>query len=367
MLRAHKSSERRILTINGELKFVRKTLRPVTKEDAELLYKLEQKKTIIPLDIALGIDKLPFKISLSLMLELAYFAINLDSYEEAEEFFSHRFSVRVNDDTMRMIVNTIGKIVYEEDSIIAQETKRKFEAGEIKFPRHKKPGVLYLETDGATLNTRTRNQDGSSWKENKLGMVFTSDDLEHWYNKNKEKCRKVGKREYISIFGSVEDFKYHFLALALRKGYGSYEQTVLLSDGASWIGKLKEEFFPDAQQILDFFHLCENTGKFAQAIYKDPKQVKEQADKWCELLKQGKWESVLKEIEEYKDKSMPGVVNLYGYIYNNRKNIDYPTYIEKGYFIGSGAIESGNKKVVQSRMKLAGMRWNPSTALIPTF
>jgi len=55
-------------------------------------------------------------------------------------------------------------------------------------------------------------------------------------------------------------------------------------------------------------------------------------------------------------------VDLYKYIYNNQNNIDYPAYKAKGYFIGSGAIESGNKVVLQSRLKQAGMRWDPTTA-----
>ena len=55
-------------------------------------------------------------------------------------------------------------------------------------------------------------------------------------------------------------------------------------------------------------------------------------------------------------------MNLYNYISNNKTNIDYPTYRKRGYFIGSGAIESGNKTVLQARLKQAGMRWNPITA-----
>jgi hypothetical protein len=53
---------------------------------------------------------------------------------------------------------------------------------------------------------------------------------------------------------------------------------------------------------------------------------------------------------------------LSGYIRNNINNIDYTAYIKKGYFIGSGAIESGNKTVLQKRLKQAGMCWNTKTA-----
>jgi hypothetical protein len=47
---------------------------------------------------------------------------------------------------------------------------------------------------------------------------------------------------------------------------------------------------------------------------------------------------------------------------NNRDKIDYAGYKEKGYYVGSGAIESGNKVVVQRRCKQAGMRWDERNA-----
>jgi hypothetical protein len=43
-------------------------------------------------------------------------------------------------------------------------------------------------------------------------------------------------------------------------------------------------------------------------------------------------------------------------------SIDYASYLEKGYFIGSGAIESANKIILQKRLKQAGMRWNVDSA-----
>jgi hypothetical protein len=71
----------------------------------------------------------------------------------------------------------------------------------------------------------------------------------------------------------------------------------------------------------------------------------------------------LQELEPAKDKRPDDCpVNLYGYISNNIKNIDYAAYMKKGYFIGSGAIESGNKIILQDRLKRAGMRWNVDSA-----
>jgi hypothetical protein len=80
-------------------------------------------------------------------------------------------------------------------------------------------------------------------------------------------------------------------------------------------------------------------------------------------LKVGKYEevlSILQSTESHMSARAP--VNLIGYITNNKRNINYPDYIKKGYFIGSGAIESGNKIVLQDRLKRAGMRWNVDSA-----
>lgn len=41
---------------------------------------------------------------------------------------------------------------------------------------------------------------------------------------------------------------------------------------------------------------------------------------------------------------------------------DYPTYKKKGYFVGIGAIESGNIRFMQNRMKLQEMRWKLESA-----
>ena len=65
----------------------------------------------------------------------------------------------------------------------------------------------------------------------------------------------------------------------------------------------------------------------------------------------------------YKDiQAVTGFVNLFTYIDNNKNNIDYPMYKRNGWFVGSSAIESGNKIVIQNRLKLQSVRWNTTTA-----
>ena len=48
---------------------------------------------------------------------------------------------------------------------------------------------------------------------------------------------------------------------------------------------------------------------------------------------------------------------LYDYYYKNKDAMRYKEFREAGYYIGSGVIESANKYVVASRMKMTGCRW----------
>jgi hypothetical protein len=50
------------------------------------------------------------------------------------------------------------------------------------------------------------------------------------------------------------------------------------------------------------------------------------------------------------------------YLTNNIENIDYKKYREQGLYVGSGTIESSNKRVLQRRLKPAGMHWDAVTA-----
>ena len=48
---------------------------------------------------------------------------------------------------------------------------------------------------------------------------------------------------------------------------------------------------------------------------------------------------------------------LIGYYNNHQKRMQYHIFKEKGLQIGSGAIESAHKDVLQKRLKLSGQRW----------
>lgn len=318
-------------------------------------------KAVVPLDIYLGISKLPFKMTAEVMLECAYWAQDQISFQRAEEKLQRTKNLFVNDDTLRIVSNFVGKAVFKEDCRKADEAWRSFCSKPFE-PRRKRNGILYLEIDGSAVNTRHKDDNGSTWRENKLAIFFSSDNIFTKKQKNGEIYRRILKREYVSYIGAASEFKKHVLAGALRNGYGEYETMVVLSDGAEWISNMSEELFgDDTIHILDFFHLSENVYSYAKAKYNmDEAKYKPWAERICAQLKNGEWRSVLKNLNPTE--KYPNTVNLHHYIDTNKCHINYPEYVEKGLFIGSGAIESSNKVIVQKRLKQAGMRWNAETA-----
>ncbi len=84
-------------------------------------------------------------------------------------------------------------------------------------------------------------------------------------------------------------------------------------------------------------------------------------------MKKNEWPEVLGEIgkyvegEEIADQDAP-VRNCERYISNRREYLDYLGAIEQGLPIGSGEIESGNKSVVQARLKITGAWWREENA-----
>ena len=383
MLKRDRRTSRTILTSEGLQTYNRYRVYAVNTDEypqsVETCSKEYGQTSFYPLDEYLGIDNLPFKFTADMALVISETGATTPSYQEAAKQLKKKLNIDISDNMVREIVDYIGEIVLEEERRLVAERIKGYDPKKLRLSkrgrRPKNGYVLYFEADGAMFNTRKEkgttgsDQDASTWKENKLGLVFSSEDLTEEPEKETDgrTIYRIGRREYISTTEGIDEFRERALYLLLKNGLEDASDLVVLSDGAPWIRKIRERFFPNATQILDLFHLKENAMHFAQFLFhNDSSKYYPWWVSVCKQLEDGEWRKVLaiSELAEYKlNKSTPaGVVNLYHYIWNNRDIIDYPTYRAKGYFVGSGAIESGNKTVLQERLKLAGMKWYLSTA-----
>ena len=347
---------KKIMTLNGILS-IKRTLLSRTLPGYD-----EYKAEIAPLDELLQIDILPFKMTKLVMLEVAYMAQMLSSYKEATEELKKKLGYEISWSLVRKVAIFVGNLAYRSDLAKALETEKNM-INSVPDVKEKIEADLYILMDGAALNTRVEDKNGSTWRENKLGMSFASINIVK-RGTNAKNGYMITKKEYTAFIGTSEDFAKFVYQIACNQGYGKYEQTIVLGDGAGWIRTLCNEKFPDAIQILDFYHLEENIYDFAKYIFKN---IEKKYKPWAETIKdyilKQRIDAALREIKKYSKKKLPkGVVNLEKYIKNNIDRINYKEYKENGYFIGSGAIESANKTILQRRLKQSGMRWTVETA-----
>lgn len=311
-------------------------------------------KIIIPLDEYLGINNLPFKVSIKAMIEIAFWGQNQSSFQKASKVINRNLGIEISSNNVLKITKYIGKIVYDYNYKNALEIWNNRVS--IDVTTKTKKGTLYMQADGSAINTRVEDENGSTWKENKLGIFFSESDM----YKRKDKSNIINHKEFVSYIGSVDTFRMLVFAKAVELKYWKYENIVFISDGATWLRNMISELFPEAIQILDKFHLIENIYEYGKFIFNDDvKKVEKFKDKIIDYCYLNKYKLIQKELKKYKDSKIPKTIcNLPVYLEHNKDKIDYSRYERNGWFVGSGAIESSNKTVAQLRLKQAGMRWS---------
>ena len=214
-----------------------------------------------------------------------------------------------------------------------------------------KDSLHYVMVDGSMVLTKK-----SSWKEMKLSRVFeASDCMEVSENRNWLK-----KSDYTAYFGSKDPFLER-----LSKQIAGLNQMVFLGDGAKWMWNWVGDHHPEAFQILDYYHAVEHIAEFAKYAIRGKTLRSQWVKQQEELLMEDQIDELIIQLVDWPcktDKQEEKRHKLHTYLENNKERMRYKTYRENGYMIGSGAIESAHRTVIQKRLKLSGQRWTPEGA-----
>lgn len=98
--------------------------------------------------------------------------------------------------------------------------------------------------------------------------------------------------------------------------------------------------------------------EFIDSHFKEKKAAKKWAEKQKELLLNSNVKQVIKNIKKLMPQNEVAK-KLISYYQANSSRMDYKRYKQIGCgIIGSGAIESAHRTVVQKRMKQSGQRWS---------
>lgn len=167
------------------------------------------------------------------------------------------------------------------------------------------------------------------------------------------------KLTYFARLANAATFADQASAEVRRRGIERAKEVCAIQDGAEWIQGFVQSHRHDALRILDFAHaagyICEIADKVRERGGHLPAKW---VDGILHRLKHAGPTRVLLHLTRLIRHS-PQIQEQVTYLQKRRELMDYPTYRQQGWPIGSGSVESSHKLVVQARLKGPGMHWKP--------
>lgn len=284
--------------------------------------------------------------------------------------------VAVSEPTVRRLTETAGAACVAHETAVLEQLER---ARPVPPPG---PAVQQVSVDGAMVPLV-----GGTWAEVKtlaVGTVTATATGE----------AKTTEWSYFSRMTDSERFTREALGELHRRGTERAGVVCFIVDGAEWEQKFIEFHSPGAVKILDWGHAAEYVATAGQAAFgAGTAAASEWIATWWHELRHGEPQAVLAELRQLQAELAPPaagalaglaalpvprvapdaaalatVTTSLEYLEQRQDQIRYAEFAAAGYPIGSGAVESANKLVVEARLKGSGMHWarphvNPLVAL----
>jgi hypothetical protein len=201
---------------------------------------------------------------------------------------------------------------------------------------------------------------GGEWREVRtlvIGELGPADDPE----------RQTRALSYVSRMTDAQTFADLALGEVHRRGTDQARTVAAVADGAPWCQQFFDYHVPHAVRILDFPHAVEHLSHVAQSVFeRGTAATSDWVGTQRHRLRQGERDAVLAAIATLPVATAPQPADAaqardreLAYFTTRWAQIDYARFVADGLPIGSGAVESANKLVVEARLKGAGMHWSP--------
>jgi len=282
-------------------------------------------------------------------------------FAEAQAWLERLGGVHVAKETVRAQAERQGAALEAAAQTASAQVERTRESA---GPVDAAPGQLVVETDGVMVRYRE-----TGWHEVKIGLVAG------WEAGALAAPSYVAAREGAAAFGT------RLLAEAARRGaleivgweggrssagLAVLRNVLVLGDGARWIWTLAAEHFGARRELVDFYHASEHLWIVARLLESEGSAV---AAAWgaarCHELCHDGVDAVRTALRDARATTADGRKVLRrerAYFRTNAARMDYPAARAAGLPIGSGAVESLARHLVQLRLKRPGARWSRAGA-----
>jgi hypothetical protein len=213
---------------------------------------------------------------------------------------------------------------------------------------------------GRGKNKRQRRRWKAEWREPKVLIIYEADE---------QGRMKPGTRPWIDgTFGGPDEV-LELLAYHLhRLGASSASSVTFVADGAPWIWERLDWVVgrvgvsPEkVRRVLDWCHAVHNMGLALTALGLDKEERVELSRKLRRWLRRGCPGLVVEELERQGEArgDPEGLAQPLGYLRKHMEagHLAYGRFRREGVPLGSGAVESAIRRVVNLRLKGPGLQW----------
>jgi hypothetical protein len=266
------------------------------------------------------------------------------SFAEASRQIKQYLQVEVSANTIRQETQRIGeKQAVREQTWIEQSQDIAYLQERERHP--KGPKQIYGSIDGAFVPLE------EEWKEAKTVSWYQ---VGPRYGNQEQHAHEIA---YYTSLEPAETFGSLLWGTGVHHQADRAQELIFVCDGATWIWKLIELYFPSAVQIVDWYHACQYLYAVAEALSLPQSDKDNWITEMKTLLWDGQIEDILKECRSHLKQVGHPAKRLISYYTNNLDRMQYADFRAKDYFIGSGTVESACKQIVAMRLKRSGARW----------
>lgn len=289
-----------------------------------------------------------------------------ESLVQLASWMPFRRAAELLDDLLGIRVSGMSSRRYTEAAGAAYEQLQDEEVDWLEKARPPaEPGAekLQISADGAMVPLVH-----GVWAEVKTVVIG---EIQPAVEKQGERVVHARNLSYFSRKANAEIFQRLALVEFHRRGVEHAQAVAAIMDGAEWEQGFTDYHCPRAIRILDFPHAAEHVNKIGECFYGEHTP---ESQIWLkerlQQLKQEGPDGLLRELHTLQSQypQEHAISSHLAYLEKRKEYLRYPLFQAQGWPIGSGIVESGNKLVVEARLKGSGMHWadrhvNPMLAL----
>jgi hypothetical protein len=324
-------------------------------------------KGLAPLDKRYGLEAGAISSGLAQLMALAGIAF---SFEESEKWLKEFLLFEVSENSIRSETQKMGLLQQKGEEVDIQ-TSQNENALQKRLREEKQVSQrLYGSIDAAKVRIEPRARkdhpvpEHEDWRDMKVGCWYQAEavPLAHQSSRQRQKAQPEGTvfrtthHQYYCDIAHVDSFGKLVWATGCQVSADLATKLVFVCDGATWIWDVVEQYYPNAVQIVDWYHAEDRLKRIADVLFSSPAQRQAWLAPVVESLWQGQVEEVIFACQRLAS-THEAVKQAVTYFSNNSHRMRYDLFRAQGYLIGSGTIESGCKQIVTQRLKRSGAQW----------